>query len=198
MVCYASVGAGHLPAAHLKRWASHFMPRLKFQPAGFRRQGSEKTGLAGPCRSWLACRQCERTGGDGRGNCSGKAAEAAFSEGGQASRSCLSASGLPVRWRSAELAGRAGSCKANAQAEGNAEVVAVVRCGGPGSDGEGGWYAGTTVKEGGRPSRSCEVSGGLSVLRRSAGSGWRAVVLQDWCGSWRRVFARGEGGRRGG
>ena len=46
LVCYARVGAGHLPAAHLKRWAFHFMPKLKLKPACFRRQGSRRGGRA--------------------------------------------------------------------------------------------------------------------------------------------------------
>ena len=29
LFCNSRVSAGHLSAAHLKRWASHFMPKLK-------------------------------------------------------------------------------------------------------------------------------------------------------------------------
>ena len=84
-------------------------------------------------RAWLACKRYERTGGGGQRELKG-----------QGRRGCvqrrLPAKPLtPRRKRAArplavsEMARRAGSCKANAQAVGNAEVVAVVRCRGSGS-----------------------------------------------------------------
>ena len=84
-------------------------------------------------QAWLACRRCERTGGSGQRELSGQG------RGGCVQRRWSGKSFMPKhKWAVrplavSEVARRAGSCKANAQAAGNAEVGAVVRCTGSGS-----------------------------------------------------------------
>ena len=79
--------------------------------------------------------RCERTGGGGQRELKGQ------SRGGCVQRRLPGKSFMPRHKRAArplavsEMARRAGSCKANAQAARNAEVVAVVLCRGSG----GGW-----------------------------------------------------------
>ena len=76
--------------------------------------------------------QCERTGGGGQRELKGQG------RGGCVQRRRSGKSFVPKRkWAArplavSEVARRAGSCRANAQAERNAEVVAVVRCSGSG------------------------------------------------------------------
>ena len=59
LVCYSGVSVRHLSAAHLKRWAFHFMPKLNRCALGGKAAG-EAAGLAGPGKLWLVSRRCKK------------------------------------------------------------------------------------------------------------------------------------------